>query len=140
MVSLLFGVEINGDVVLTIRVPQANRENKPVYINDNIFKGTFRRNGEGDYHCTKAEVKAMLRDQAEESSDMKVLYDMDIADLNMETVHAYRNRHTAYRSEHVWAGLTDEEYLERIGEAKRAKADRRLHPTAAGLRTRGIRH
>ena len=51
----------------------------------------------------------------------------------MDTVHAYRNRHTAYRPEHVWDGLTDEEYLERIGAAKRAKTDQKIHPTAAGL-------
>ena len=125
--------EVNGDIILAIRVPRANREDKPVYINDDMFEGTFRRNGEGDYHCTKAEVKAMLRDQTEETSDMKILEDMEISGLNMETVHAYRNRHTAYRSEHVWQGLTDEEYLERIGAAKRLKADGRLHPTAAGL-------
>lgn len=125
--------EIEDDVILAIRVPKANREERPVYINNDMFKGTFRRNGEGDYHCTKAEVKAMLRDQTEETSDMKVLEDMEISDLNMETVHAYRNRHTAYRPEHVWEGLTDEEYLERIGAAKRVKTDRKLHPTAAGL-------
>lgn len=55
--------EINEDVILVIRVPKAPREFKPVYINDNLFGGTFRRNGEGDYHCTKSEVRAMLRDQ-----------------------------------------------------------------------------
>ncbi len=125
--------EVNGDVILAIRVPGAGREDKPVYINNDMMRGTFRRNGEGDYHCTKAEIKAMLRDQTEETSDMKLLEDMEVSDLNMETVHAYRNRHTAYRSEHVWEGLTDDEYLERIGAAKRAKTDRKLHPTAAGL-------
>lgn len=125
--------EVNGDVILAVRVPRASREDRPVYINNDMFKGTFRRNGEGDYHCTKAEVRAMLRDQTEETSDMKVLEDMEISDLNMETVHAYRNRHTVYRSEHVWGGLTDEEYLERIGAARRVKTDRKIHPTAAGL-------
>ena len=62
---------VNGDVILAIRVPRAQREDKPVYINDDMMNGTFRRNGEGDYHCTKSEVKAMLRDQTEETSDMK---------------------------------------------------------------------
>ena len=125
--------EVDGDIVLAIHVPRAKRENKPVYINDDLFGGTFRRNGEGDYHCTKSEVRAMLRDQTEDTSDMKVLEDFEISDLNMDTVHAYRNRHTAYRPEHVWDGLTDEEYLERIGAVKRAKADQKIHPTAAGL-------
>ena len=125
--------EVNGDAVLAIHVPRARREDKPVYIDDNMMRGTFRRNGEGDYHCTRAEIKAMLRDQTEETSDMKVLSDMGISDLDIETVHAYRNRHAAYRAEHVWEGLTDEEYLERIGAAKWVKGDKELHPTAAGL-------
>ena len=125
--------KVGNDIVLAIYIPMAQRENKPVYINDNLFHGTFRRNGEGDYHCTKSEIKAMLRDQTEETSDMKVLEDFELSDLNMETVHAYRNRHAAYRTEHVWEGLTDKEYLERIGAAKRGKKDGKLHPTVAGL-------
>lgn len=125
--------KVGEDVVLVIYIPRAEREVRPVYINDDLFGGTFRRNGEGDYHCTKSEVRAMLRDQTEESSDMKALEDLEISDLNMDTIHSYRNRHAAYRSEHVWEGLTDEEYLERIGAAKRVKADKKLHPTVAGL-------
>lgn len=125
--------EMNGDVVLAIHVPMARREEKPVYINDNLFGGTFRRNGEGDYHCTPGEIRAMLRDQTEETSDMKVLDDMEISDLSMETVHAYRNRHLALRPNHVWERLTDEAYLEQIGAARRSKRDKRIHPTGAGL-------
>lgn len=125
--------DVNGEIILAIHVPKADRTDKPVYINNDLLGGTFRRNGEGDYHCTKAEIKAMLRDQTEETADMKILSEMEISDLNLETVHAYRNRHAAYRSEHVWEGLTDEEYLERLGAAKRFKSDGRIHPTAAGL-------
>ena len=33
--------------------------------------GTFRRNFEGDYHCTRLQVKAMLRDQTERTMDGK---------------------------------------------------------------------
>ena len=54
--------EVNGDIVLAVHIPRAKREDKPVYINDDLFGGTFRRNGEGDYHCTKSEVRAILRD------------------------------------------------------------------------------
>ncbi len=125
--------KVGEDWILAIHIPRAQREVKPVYINNDLFGGTFRRNGEGDYHCIKSEVKAMIRDQAEDSSDMKVLEDFDIRDLNLETVHAYRNRHAAYCAEHVWEGLTDEEYLERIGAAKRVKTDKKPRPTAAGL-------
>ena len=75
----------------------------------------------------------MLRDQPEETADMKILQDMSLEVLNSETVHAYRNRHMAYRTEHVWERLSDEEYLERIGAARLSARDHTLHPTAAGL-------
>ena len=38
-----------------------------------FFNGTFRRNYEGDYHCTRLQVKAMLRDQTERTMDMEIL-------------------------------------------------------------------
>lgn len=123
----------DDDTIMVIHVLAARREQKPVFINDDLFGGTFRRNWEGDYHCTREEVKAMLRDQAEDTYDMKILTDFKISDLNIETVHSYRNRHNAFRSEHVWENLTDEEYLERIGAARISSNDGTLHPTAAGL-------
>ena len=124
--------ESNG-IIMVVHVPKAKREQKPVYINGDMFSGTFRRNWEGDYHCDRSEVLAMLRDQPEETADMKILQDMSLEVLNSETVHAYRNRHMAYRTEHVWERLSDEEYLERIGAAKLSVRDYTLHPTAAGL-------
>ena len=125
--------EENNNAIMVIHVPKARREQKPVYINDDMFNGTFRRNWEGDYHCDHSEVLAMLRDQPEETADMKILQDMSLEVLNSETVRAYRNRHMAYRTEHVWERLDDEEYLERIGAAKLSAEDHMLHPTVAGL-------
>lgn len=125
--------EENGSVIMVIYVPKAKREQKPIFINGDMFNGTFRRNWEGDYHCDRSEVLAMLRDQPEETADMKILEDMSLDVLNTETVHAYRNRHMAYRREHVWERLDDAEYLERIGAAKLSAKDKTLHPTAAGL-------
>lgn len=125
--------EKNNKVLMVIYVPKAKRGQKPIYINGDMFGGTFRRNWEGDYHCDRGEVLAMLRDQPEETVDMKILEDMPIGALNTETVHAYRNRHMAYRTEHVWERLSDIEYLERIGAAKLSPRDHVMHPTAAGL-------
>ena len=39
--------EENGNVIMVIHVPKAKREQKPVYINGDMFSGTFRRNWEG---------------------------------------------------------------------------------------------
>lgn len=48
-----FLVNDTDDVIMVIWVPSAKREQEPVYINDDLFGGTFRRNWEGDYHCTR---------------------------------------------------------------------------------------
>ncbi len=125
--------KLGEDIIMVINVPKAKREQKPVYVGEDMFKGTYRRNWEGDYHCTSSEVKSMLRDQTEETMDMKVLEDMQMDVLNIETVHSYRNRHMAYRREHVWEQLCDEDYLERIGAARVLRTDNKLHPTAEGL-------
>ena len=111
----------------------ANREQKPVYINDDIFGGTFRRNHEGDYHCTKLQVKAMLRDQTDNTMDMDVLDDVPISDLNYETIQGYRNRHRALKPAHPFGRLNDSEYLRSIGAAAISNIDKCLHPTAAGM-------
>ena len=74
--------EVSGGLIMVITVPRASREQRPVYINGDIFKGTFRRNWEGDYHCTPGEVRAMIRDQTEQTMDMKILEDWSVSDLN----------------------------------------------------------
>ena len=114
-------------------MPAAKREQKPVYINNDIFNGTFRRNWEGDYHCDRSEVLGMLRDEPEVTMDMKVLDNIPLSEIDLETLHGYRNRHMAYRSAHAWENLSDEQYLERIGAAAVSREDGKLHPTAAGL-------
>jgi len=96
---------VNGDVIIVISVPKASREFKPIYINDNLFGGTFRRDHEGDYHCSEAEVRGMLRDQAERSVDNKVLDNMDIGVLYSGTIKSFRTRHRAVKESHVWHGL-----------------------------------
>lgn len=124
--------EVNGDTILVIHVPMAKRADKPVFINDNLFGGTYRRNWEGDYHCSREEVKAMLRDQTEDTYDMTVLDSAKLSDLNSETIRSYRNRHQILKSGHPFEGYTDEAYLEAIGAAAE-DGDGALRPTAAGM-------
>ena len=125
--------EVGDDLVIAIMVPMARREDKPVYINDDMFGHTFRRNSEGDYHCTRAQVKAMLRDQPENTMDMEILEEIPMDDLNIETVHGYRNRHKSLKPGHPFERYSDNEYLRNIGAAAVSSKDGALHPTGAGL-------
>lgn len=95
--------------------------------------GTFKRNWEGDYHCTPREVKAMLRDQAEESPDMKVLEDQDMEDLDYDSIKIYRSTYNAYHPSGAWQKLSDDEFLVKLGAASKKTRDGKIHPTAAGL-------
>ena len=124
--------EVNGDTILVIYVPRAKREQKPVYINNDLFGVCYRRDWEGDYHCSKAEIKGMLRDAADETEDMKIVEQFDISAIDTESLKGFRNHHKSYRPEHVFNNLPDEEYLERIGAAGYGE-DGKLHPTTAGL-------
>ena len=121
------------DVIMVIYVPMAKREQKPVYINNDIFNGTFRRNFEGDYHCTRLQVKAMLRDQTERTMDMEVLDKVPMTDLNYDTIRGYRNSHRTLKKGHPFERLDDYEYLRSIGAAAISDEDGQLHPTAAGM-------
>ena len=119
---------VGDDIVLVIHVPRASRTQKPVYINNDVFGATFRRDHEGDYHCTEAEVRAMIRDAEEESPDQRVL-DRKL-DFNRETVKAYRTRYNIRHEGSAWTELSDEDFLVQIGAADDEDG---LHPTAAGL-------
>ena len=124
---------LDGKTVIVIEVPRALRQDKPVYINGNLFAGTFRRNGEGDYHCTESEVKNMLRDAGDITQDHLVLEKVSLDALDKETVARYRMRFSNLKPKHVWTPLNDELFLQKIGAVKRGEEDGVLHPTIAGL-------
>lgn len=125
--------EVSENLIIVIYVPMAKREQKPVFINNDMFGGSFRRNHSGDYHCTRLEVKAMLRDQTDNTMDMEVLDDAAMTDLDEETIQGYRNRHRTLKAGHPFERLDDAEYLRSIGVAAILDVDKQLHPTAAGM-------
>lgn len=124
--------ESEGNRIVVIEVPRADRHDKPVYIGTDPFAGTYRRNGEGDYRCTREEVLAMLRDQADVTQDARVMETMTLEVLDMDTIRRYRQRMDNLRPGHVWSELPTEEFLHRIGAMARDSKGR-LRPTAAGL-------
>ncbi|WP_417347993.1 helix-turn-helix domain-containing protein [Gemmiger sp.] len=98
-------VESGGNQIVVIEVPRADRHDKPVYTGVDPFSGTYRRNGEGDYRCTKDEVRAMMRDQADISQDARVMDTMTIDCLDTDTIRRYRQRMDNLRPGHVWSEL-----------------------------------
>ncbi len=123
----------DGKDYVVIEVPRASRQDKPVYIGQDMFRGTYRRNHEGDYHCTKEEVKAMLRDQSDTTSDALILENVGLDVLDAETIKRYRIRFENIKTDHMWNSLPTNEFLIKIGAAKISNIDGKVHPTLGGL-------
>lgn len=96
---------------LHINIPAATRKQKPVFINNNMFSGTFRRLYDGDHHCNEETVKRMIAEQIEDDRDAKILEHFTFDDLDMESVSAYRNIFSAVRPNHAWLALDTFEFL-----------------------------
>ncbi len=119
--------------LLVIHVPQAIYRNKPIYINGNVYKGTFKRNHEGDYHCDESEVKAMIRDANEDGNDGNLLdyYTMD--DIDMPTLKSYRNEFENRNIGHAYNQLDDKEFLKQFGAYTIDRSNGKEGLTLAGL-------
>lgn len=127
----VFVQEVDGNHIVVINVPRAERSYKPVYVDGNPLC-TYRRNGEGDYRCTKEEYQAMVRDAAVKTQDMLILNEMDMSVFNKESIRSYRQRMRLSRPGHVWEALENEDFLLKLG-AVGIGSDGKKHPTSAGL-------
>ena len=128
----VYPVEVDGKWLVVVEVPRAERTVRPVFVGSDVFKGTYRRNGEGDYHCSRETVEGMIRDKCAETADNCVLDELTIADLDADSIRRYRMYFSQLRSGHVWSGLADDGFLMKIGAAARGR-DGKVHPTLAGL-------
>lgn len=125
--------DVDGHTVIWIEVPQADYKYKPVYINENPMKGSYKRNHEGDYHCTGEEVKAMLRDASDSGIDGGLLDGFTMDDIDLNTLKAYRIEYEHHNPDHVWNSVEDKEFLRNLGGYTIDRTTRREGLTVAGL-------
>ena len=126
-------VNYEDKTLLIVHVPQANYTMRPIYINKNLIGGTFKRNYEGDYHCTDDEVKSMLRDANENGNDGVLIEHYDMNDIDLPTLHAYRNRFEVRNVDHAFNQLDDKDFLRNMGGYTTDRSIRREGLTMAGL-------
>lgn len=124
----------NGDIVLlVIHVPRADYTVRPVYKGENPFKGTYKRNHEGDYHAKEYEVRAMIRDQSSEGNDSTILEGFMMDDIDADSLRRYRVMFNTSHPDHVWRELPDQEFLEMLGGYRRDRRNKLEGLTVAGL-------
>ncbi|MEE0451527.1 RNA-binding domain-containing protein [Peptacetobacter sp.] len=126
-------IDIDSKKVIRIEVPRANYSDKPIFLNGNPYNGTYKRNYEGDYKCSVSEVNAMIRDSSDDNYDSVTIENYDINDLDMETVHRYRNAFSSRNLHHIWIKLSDEDFLMQLGAIARDRNTQKVWVTVAGL-------
>ena len=77
--SMAVSDKLEGKDVIVIRVPRAEAHFAPGICGSDPRTGTYRRNFEGDYHCSIDEVSLMIRDSALVTDDNKLLNDLDVS-------------------------------------------------------------
>lgn len=125
-------IDVDGKTIIRIDVPRADRHVRPVFIGNNPLTGTYRRNHSGDYRCSYEQVQAMMRDAAIQGSDARVIEEVELAELDRETIRRYRTIYDRSHDHHPWSALEDEAFLCKIGAAGRGN-DGAIRPTGAGL-------
>ena len=126
-------MDIDGKEIIVINVSRADYTIRPVYINNNLLRGTFKRNHEGDYHCTEQELKMMLRDANEAGNDRLILEYYTMDDIDIPTLERYRIMFKTDNPDHVWNELDHKEFLKQLGGYTINRKDGTEGLTMAGL-------
>lgn len=95
----------HGKRIVAIFVPKADRRKRPVYIGTDVYNGSYRRDGEGDYHCSKIEVDEMLKQAEWEEEDTVLLAGHGLRSFDMGTVKQYQSCMERERPGHIWLKL-----------------------------------
>ena len=126
-------IDYEGVSLMCITVPQADYRQRPIYINGNMMNGAFKRNYEGDYHCTEEDVKAMIRDANDSGNDGILIEHYNTDDIDSATLSAYRNRFRTANPDHIWNDYDDKDFLLNIGAYTKDRNTGREGLTLAGL-------
>ena len=119
---------------LAFRIPSASRVQRPVYITSNPFENTYKRNHEGDYRCTKEEVRRMLADaDLSIHADSRILEGYSMDDFDLISVRQYRQMFANNRPGHIWLALNDKEFLTQLGAFRMDRKSKVEGVTVAGM-------
>ena len=119
--------------VIAIHIPRADYTIRPVFLNNNPLKATFRRNHEGDYHCSDADVRMMMRDANPEGNDRTLIEYYTMDDIDIPTLDRYRMLFKIDNPDHVWNNLNHKDFLRQIGGLATDRVTGREWLTMAGL-------
>ena len=127
-------VEIEGSNVILFHIPQAQRDQRPVHCTKDAFNGTFRRNYEGDYLCSNAEVRRMFADaDITRPADGRILNNYSWDDIDMPSFEQYRRLFAFSKPNHPWLSLSDKVLMKKLGGYRKDRETGEEGFTLAGI-------
>lgn len=100
--------------LLVFYIPEANRQDKPVYLQGDIRQSYIRRGG-GDEKCRKEEIEAFVRDASNDRHDCDIM-DADVESFfDTESLNWYRRKFDEKNPGEDSQGMTDTEFLHHWG-------------------------
>lgn len=109
--------KVAGRRIIIFHIPRADCSQRPVYVGYDPYKGTYKRNFEGDYRCTEEEVRRMFSDSniLRQSADSRVVPGIGIERLDRDSIDQYRRLFDLAKHGHPWLSLDDKGLLTKIG-------------------------
>ena len=132
--DLVHDVEYGGTHFLLFYITRIDRALRPVYVGLDPYTGTFRRDIDGDYHCSREEVNSMFADANLASPvDGRILINFSKEDLDHSSIKQYRRRFEQWNPDHVWNSLPEDKFLEKINVFRKDRKSGEYGLTYAGL-------
>ena len=126
--------EYKGYRFLLFFIPRASKDQRSVFKTTDPYNGTYKRNYEGDYKCSKKEVRRMFADADEQHpADSRILKNYTMDDIDMETIRAYRQKFSISSPDHPWLILNDIDLLKKLGGYRKDRETGEEGFTVAGL-------
>ncbi|MBF0115877.1 MAG: putative DNA binding domain-containing protein [Magnetococcales bacterium] len=126
-------VEVAGNSLFMIRVPRAERRQRPIFLNGNPLKGTFVRRHDGDHRASDEAVRRFLAEAEESPRDGEILAGYDLSDLEADSLVAFRNLFRTQFPGHPFLAGDDREMLRQLGGWTQERTSGREGLTLAGL-------
>ncbi|MFK5938156.1 MAG: ATP-binding protein [Sulfurimonas sp.] len=119
--------------LLLVKITQASRKQKPIYLGSNPLTGTYLRYHESDIKAKDEIVRHMLADAINDSNDTAILNGYSMDDIDADSLSAYRNLYKSTKGNHPWAMLEDKEFLIQLGGYSTDRVTKEEGLTLAGL-------
>lgn len=131
-------LKMDGKELIAVEVPAADRKQKPVYLNGNPLN-TYRRLYNGDRRCDQERIGRLYGDR-EDTRDLRVVPGSSVADLDPESLEAYRNMIRGYKPDHPWATGDSLTLLRALGAWNQDPETKKEGLTLAGILMLGQWH